>query len=180
MKALSYLLLVIGFLGAAFVASLDPRAVNWLAYIPCIVVCGLGVFFNKKADHAHAKDDTRMGENMDTLRNSLANIVKNLNDLNDRRMELPVYEVRFDIDKLFRADLNAFADSRETISHRYGLKQYADVMSAFAAGERYINRVWSASTDGYVDEVRMYLDKAYHQFIEAEQKFKALSSPVSD
>ena len=37
--------------------------------------------------------------------------------------------------------------------HVFGMQNYADVMSNFAAGERYINRVWSASTDGYVDEV---------------------------
>jgi len=40
-------------------------------------------------------------------------------------------------------------------------------MSAFATGERYINRVWSASTDGYVDEVRSYLERALQQFREA-------------
>ena len=55
--------------------------------------------------------------------------------------------------------------------HLFGLQPYADIMSAFAAGERYINRVWSASTDGYVDEVKMYLTKAHDQFIEAQGKF---------
>jgi hypothetical protein len=40
-------------------------------------------------------------------------------------------------------------------------------MSHFAAGERYLNRVWSASADGYIDEVNTYLDKAQEQFVEA-------------
>ncbi len=48
-------------------------------------------------------------------------------------------------------------------------------MSAFAAGERYINRVWSASTDGYEDEVRRYLERALNQFIDAEGLFKNFS-----
>jgi hypothetical protein len=47
-------------------------------------------------------------------------------------------------------------------------------MSAFAAGERYINRVWSASTDGYVDEVCNYLDRATQQFREAWALFAKL------
>ncbi len=47
-------------------------------------------------------------------------------------------------------------------------------MGAFAAGERYINRVWSASTDGYVDEVRNYLDRATQQFREARALFAEL------
>jgi len=47
-------------------------------------------------------------------------------------------------------------------------------MSCFAAGERYLNRVWSASADGYVDEVNTYLDKAQSQFVESLQKVKNL------
>jgi hypothetical protein len=48
-------------------------------------------------------------------------------------------------------------------------------MSNFAAGERYINRVWSASTDGYVDEVRAYLERARTQFGEARSHFHELA-----
>jgi len=87
---------------------------------------------------------------------------------------LPVYEARFEIDRLLREDLNNFANARESMKHVFGLQHYADVMSAFAAGERYINRVWSASTDGYVDEVRSYLDRATQQFREALALFNDL------
>ena len=58
--------------------------------------------------------------------------------------------------------------------HVFGMQNYADVMSHFAAGERYINRVWSASTDGYVDEVRTYLERARDQFIEGNRHFQEL------
>ena len=58
--------------------------------------------------------------------------------------------------------------------HVFGIQNYADVMSNFAAGERYINRVWSASTDGYVDEVREYLERAHRQFIEGYRHFTEL------
>ena len=34
----------------------------------------------------------------------------------------------------------------------------------FAAGERYLNRVWSSSIDGWIDEVRLYLGHARDQF----------------
>jgi hypothetical protein len=58
--------------------------------------------------------------------------------------------------------------------HVFGMQGYADVMSAFAAGERYINRVWSASTDGYEDEVRRYIERAAGQFDEARALFVRL------
>ena len=43
-------------------------------------------------------------------------------------------------------------------------------MSAFAAGERYLNRVWSASADGYVDEAREYIERAREQFVDAKNR----------
>jgi len=71
---------------------------------------------------------------------------------------------------------NNFANARESMKHVFGLQNYADVMSAFAAGERYVNRVWSASTDGYVDEVRNYLNRATEQFREARSLFSKLQN----
>ena len=49
--------------------------------------------------------------------------------------------------------LSEFADGRMSISNRFGIKRYAEVMTEFASGERYLNRAWSAAADGYVDEV---------------------------
>ena len=63
--------------------------------------------------------------------------------------------------------------------HVFGLQNYADVMSNFAAGERYINRVWSASTDGYEDEVRHYLQRARDQFREGHRHYHELVSEAS-
>ena len=40
-------------------------------------------------------------------------------------------------------------------------------MSAFVAGEQYPNRVWSASADGYVHEVKEYIGRALEMFKEA-------------
>ncbi len=65
---------------------------------------------------------------------------------------------------MFADDLNTFIEARESIAHSYGLAAYADVMNCFTAGERYLNRVWSASADGYIDEINDYLEKACDQF----------------
>jgi hypothetical protein len=46
-------------------------------------------------------------------------------------------------------------------------------MNHFAAGERYLNRVWSASVDGYVDECRAYIGHAREQFHVAWDKLAA-------
>jgi hypothetical protein len=75
---------------------------------------------------------------------------------------------------MFLEDLAAFVAARQSIAHIYGLAAYGEVMSSFAAGERYLNRVWSASADGYIDEVNTYIEKAREQFVESLDKIRAL------
>ncbi|MDJ0653465.1 MAG: hypothetical protein QNJ40_04870 [Xanthomonadales bacterium] len=175
MVALAYALIVLGFLGGAFVASLDPLMVNWTWFAGPVVGGIVGVVMLRRGKRQAASASERLEQDIGILEDSLNNIVANLETL-AANTHLPVYEARFEIDRLFRKDLIQFVDARESVIHRHGLKAYADLMSAFAAGERYINRVWSASTDGYVDEVRAYLDRAHTQFIEAQSKFAALKS----
>jgi hypothetical protein len=109
------------------------------------------------------------------LEASLSRIVENINQLNAQKDSIDTYDARHRIDELFADDLAAFVNKRESIAHVYGLSAYADVMSCFAAGERYLNRVWSASADGYADEVNAYLDKAQAQFADSLDKLRRLN-----
>ena len=88
--------------------------------------------------------------------------------------DVDVYDLRHRIDQTFLEDLDTFVVARESIAHSHGLQAYAEIMNHFAAGERYLNRVWSASTDGYIDECHTYLDKASEQFEEARDMYRAL------
>jgi hypothetical protein len=147
--------------------------------IPALLAGLAGLWLYRKAQHKETRGGDKLAGNMAILHTSLTNILRNLEELCARGEDLPVYEARYEIDRLFRDDLNNFADARESMIHIFGIQNYADVMSNFAAGERYINRVWSASTDGYVDEVRMYLERARAQFTEGNQHFDELWSEHS-
>ena len=85
-------------------------------------------------------------------------------------------ELREAMDLRLRNDLRRFADARESMVHLFGLQTYADIMSSFAAGERYINRVWSASADGYDEEAATYLEKAAAQFADARAQLSAAAA----
>ena len=178
-KLISLLMVMAAFLVGAFIAVLDPVEVDWTRMGITLAFGTVGLFLFRKAHHREASAGHRLSEDMQVLGNGLAGILANLEELCSRKSELPVYEARFEIDRLFREDLNDFAEARETMIHVFGMQKYADVMSAFAAGERYINRVWSASTDGYEDEVHRYLEKARNQFGEANDLFKKLQSETS-
>lgn len=180
MKTIALLLVFGAFLTGAFITVLDPREVNWSWLVPVLLIGTVGLWLSRKAHHAEAHAGHKLAGNMDLLGKCLDNILARLELINNNKDELPTYEARFEIDRLFREELNTFADARESMIHVFGMQNYADVMSNFAAGERYINRVWSASTDGYVDEVNLYLGRALDQFREAHQHFHQLKSQHAD
>ena len=173
-KTLSLLGIMAAFLAGAFISVLDPTEVNWAWFAPVLALGIIALVIYRKAHHVEARSSHRLSGNLEILQTSLANILHNLEIINKDSATLPVYEARFEIDQLLREDLNNFANARESMKHVFGLQGYADVMSAFAAGERYVNRVWSASTDGYIEEVQEYLDRATEQFREAGLLFSNL------
>jgi hypothetical protein len=120
-----------------------------------------------------------LATNISGLERSLVTLVEGVAALARAKHEVDVYDLRHRIDAEFVRPLDDFAQARESIAHSYGLQVYADVMSPFAAGERYLNRVWSTSTDGYIDEAHAYLDKAHEQFDEALRVFRAKTRPAA-
>jgi len=174
MKTIAILLVIGSFLAGSFVTVLDPRLVDWSWMVPVLLIGAVGLWLSRKAHHEEARAGNKLAGNMELLAKSLDNILAKLELICKNKEELPTYEARFEIDRLFRDDLNNFAEARESMIHVFGMQNYADVMSNFAAGERYINRVWSASTDGYVDEVNLYLDRALRQFREANEHYHGL------
>jgi hypothetical protein len=117
-----------------------------------------------------------VASNIEDIDRSLRNLAEKVAKLNRDKDKIHTYDMRHRIDDLLMDDINTFVDARETIATRYGLHEYADVMSHFAAGERYLNRVWSCSADGYIDEVNAYMDRAAEQFAATLTLFQKLKS----
>jgi hypothetical protein len=176
MKTIALILVFSCFLAGAFITVLDPREVNWTWMVPVLLVGAIGLWLSRKAAHQAARAGNKLAGNIEQLGKNLTNIHSRLTLICENKDELPTYEARFEIDRLFREELIEFAEARESMIHVFGMQNYADVMSNFAAGERYINRIWSASTDGYVDEVNLYLDKALAQFSDALDHFNGLKA----
>lgn len=171
MKNIGYLLLAAGFLAGAYATALDVQLVNWTLFAVSALAAIAGLVIFKRQASAHARSDTVLDLNRGELRESIHNIVNDLNDLTNGE-SLRGDKLRSRIDLHLREDLRRFADARESMVHLFGLQVYADIMSSFAAGERYINRVWSASADGYPEEASTYLDKAAKQFADAQQQLQ--------
>ena len=169
MKNLGYFLVAAGFLGGAFATSLDVQNVNWILFAGTAGAALIGLLIFKRQLSAMARSTEVLEVNRVELRESIANVVNDLGDIIEGELTQGAV-LRDRIDLKLREDLRRFADARESMVHLFGLQTYADIMSNFAAGERYINRVWSASADGYDGEANTYLKKAAGQFEEARQQ----------
>lgn len=167
MKKFGYLMITIGFLAGALVAVLGELDVQWGYFTAALVVGAGGILMVHLGERRDSRSEQKLAANLQDIESSLARIVENMSQLNAEKQSIDPYDVRGRIDELFAEDLTTFVQARQSLAHVYGLQVYADVMSHFAAGERYLNRVWSASADGYIDEVTTYLDKAQVQFVES-------------
>lgn len=176
MRRIGYVLVWGGFLGASLVAVLEARDINWLYFVPLFLVGFAGVAMVRMGTKQEEQSLHRIDANIQTIHASLENVVKKVSQLNKDKDSINTYDMRHKIDEMLLEDLDDFVEARETIGHKYGLQHYADVMSHFAAGERYLNRVWSCSADGYIDEVSTYMDKAVVQFTEAFDQLKKLEA----
>jgi hypothetical protein len=155
-------------------AADDKSAVKWLWYIPALALGAAGVVVIRTDEARRSKTEHHVAARIETIEGSIGRIVANINKLDSEKHSINTYNMRHRIDELFVNDLEMFVDARESIGHRYGLAAYGDVMSSFAAGERYLNRVWSASADGYIDEVNTYIEKAREQFADCLTKINQL------
>lgn len=171
MKNTGYFLLGAGFLAGAYATSLDVQNVNWTMFGVASLAAVAGLTLFKRQASALARSDTVLEGNRGELNESIQNVVTDLEELTSGET-LHGAALRERIDQKLREDLRRFADARSSMVHLFGLQTYADIMSNFAAGERYINRVWSASADGYDGEAATYLKKATVQFNEAQAQLK--------
>ena len=178
MKEFGYVLVAAGFLGGAFATSLDVQNVNWILFAGMAGAAFIGLVLYKRQIGAMARSEEVLEVNRVELRESIANVVNDLGEI--MQGEITQGDVLRDrIDLKLREDLRRFADARESMVHLFGLQTYADIMSNFAAGERYINRVWSASADGYDEEANAYLKKAAGQFDEAKQQLLKAAESIA-
>jgi uncharacterized membrane protein YeaQ/YmgE (transglycosylase-associated protein family) len=180
MKTIGLLVITVGFLAGALVSVIDSSEVRWGYLVASLGLGIVGVVIARAGHHQANVSGVQLTENMQAIESSLGRIVENIMTLNAQKHTYNAYDVRHRIDELFLDDLATFVEARESIGHVHSLAAYADVMTDFAAGERYLNRVWSASADGYVDEVKEYLDKASKQFTLCLQKITKLKQDAAN
>lgn len=160
-------LITLGFLGGCLACVLDSTTVNLGWFVPSFILGIIGVAVVQIAIRNEAKDEGKREANFQILDESMTRIVASAKKLDAERDTIDIYDVPEWIDEAFRADIQAFVEARESIAHSWGMQAYAEVMSHFAAAERYLNRVWSTAADGYIDESHTFMGRSREEFEEA-------------
>jgi len=176
MKTVGFLMITIGFLGGALAAVVDKEAVQWGYFAGGLALGVAGVTVVRVGHRQASTEEGKLAANIETVEGALGSIVENITRLNNEKEGIDTYDIRHKVDELFLDDIERFVGARQSIGHLYGLSVYGDVMSSFAAGERYLNRVWSASADGYIDEVHAYIERSREQFADSLAKIRELKA----
>lgn len=169
MSLFGKILLAVGFLAGAFVSVRMSNHVEWPLYGACAGAMAVGLFLVRRASKSGEEREKAL-ESVSTLQRCAAALCDKLGALRREVPAMDVYDVHGRLDRDLLADLDTFAENREGMIRRFDLTTYAEVMSAFALAERYVNRCWSASADGYVDEVQRCLELAEGEMLTARDK----------
>jgi hypothetical protein len=185
MRYLGQLLLWIGFLAGAFVSlsRLEQdgskwSTIPWVWYAVSMGVGIAGIMLLRVATRELDADDAKTDAEYSVIQQSLAKIAEIVERLCEEREHVPSQVLRC-IDDECVEPLADFADARQALVKRFGLAVYADVMTEFAAAERYVNRSWSAAADGYVDEVASSLKRALEHLRRAQGLLVAAEGQAS-
>ncbi|HEV57124.1 MAG TPA: hypothetical protein ENN87_06450 [Phycisphaerales bacterium] len=174
MRTLGFILLTLAFLTGAVAAVWNKDTVAWPTYAPALAVGVAGVILLHLGHRRVHRAGDRVAAGLDRVRTCLDRIVRALAEIESQAATMSPYDVRIVIDRDLADDVAGFVEARTAIAHVHGLHAYATVMSDFAAAERYLNRAWSASADGYVDEVRTALTESLERFRRTQRSLHAL------
>lgn len=175
MKYLSYFLMTIGTIGAACaVAKSDPTLKGWEStwqvqtawFLISLVIMLAGIFLKRFANKQKSSSSQSQDESVTNLVNYVQSLVHDVTILKTNLMDMDLESIYKRLDETLSEPLQSFIDHRTILIDRYGMGTYGIIMTPFSQGERYLNRAWSASVDGYTDETVSYIQKALPFFQE--------------
>ncbi len=149
------------------------RTINWFWYGLSAAVCIGGIVLIRSGKKALAGQSEKTEASLKQIKAHLGDLVNHTETLQHNLKDLSPREILDYIDDTLHEDFRGFADGRDSITAEHGLEVFAEVMTNFAAGERALNRAWSAAADGYVDEAANCVDRGLAMLKSAQKSLNA-------
>lgn len=179
MKWLASLVIAAGTIGASIaVARSEPTVSGWVSAwqvdvplaVGSLVVLIAGVVLLRRVRAVEARKATGPGGTLSRARESLGEAARTVAGLAGALGAADLGGLHGSLDELLTGPVADFVENRDAITERFGMALYGEVMGPFARGERYLNRAWSAATDGYLEEAREYVRRAVQPLEEARRR----------
>lgn len=157
-----------GMTGAMLGGATWP-APKWAVVAGGILILCAGIAWARIARGRRASDGANAGSDraIEVMKSALASAQTRTKTLRERAPAAALDEVAKECEAIVRDCVEAVAAQQESLSRIYGFAGYAQVMTPFAAAERWLNRAWSAASDTHRPEVLSSLDRAIEHIDEA-------------
>ena len=147
--------------------------VNWIWYFISAAIGISGIAFVRAGKKSAAGQGEKTEASLKQIKAHLADLVNNTEKLNNEIKNFKPRQILNYIENQLQDDMRGFADGRDSITAEHGLQVFAEVMTQFAAGERAINRAWSASADGYIEEAATCVQRGLEMLKTAQKILQA-------
>ena len=176
MSQVGFFVFVVGIAIAISGGAKMPTTGDWPDTVPLFLVgCAitiLGLVIWRKALAAAHVVHSAESEKQDAMA-LLAALMGPAKKLGSEIDSLDVETINSRADDLIETYVLPFAEDRKSILQEFGMDLGADVLCTMAFGERMLNRVWSASADGHVQEARACFPEALAAFELAQAKLSS-------
>jgi hypothetical protein len=142
---------------------------TWPAYILGVIcgIVGLVLWHQAKnqarKDLVASQDQKSVGSAIGFLHEALTHLTKLSGDL----LTLENTEIIKRVNYIMDHFIFPLAQTRNQIIAKFGMVKGAEILIAVAYGERMLNRVWSAASDGHEQEARKVFCEAKNAFAQA-------------
>ena len=148
--------------------------IPWLWYSIAAATCFAGVLLLHSSRRTTTQKSEKSAASLQEIAEALDRAIAKTQQLSKESSGIAPSKIVARIDGEIADELRTFADGRESMTAEHGLTLFADVMSPFAAGERAINRAWSAAADGYIDEATDCLERGLQMLSAARDELHAV------
>jgi len=173
MRILGLLLFLIGIILALIsAAKLPVPNTNWSDMLPfyilAILLAFVGIFIYHKSQSLNNFTDN--SSTCFSTANLLQELIAEINKLETEIFNLNEVDIADRVNILLNDYVLPCVANRQEIIESLGHYQGAEVLIAIAKGERLLNRIWSAASDGKIQEIYLIYPKISSNFEEAYQK----------
>ena len=163
MKKIGTLFIYIGTIAGLTAAARIPPHYDyfWASFGILLVGVLIKIIFTRKGNRI------TYASSIEDLRTHLLSAFREIQSLRASREIIDLKNLHERIDRVVNDSLYNFGANAFSMKSMFGVSGYNNVMGHYALGERYVNRVWSATADGYLDEAFDYLEKAEPEFRDA-------------